>query len=430
MMMMTTANDLIIVFLSLEILSIPLYVLAGVRPAPPRRRRKPGSSTSCSARSRRRCSSTASRSSTAPPARPRSPASPTSSPTNTLFDEGVLLVGLALLLVGLGFKVAAVPFHMWTPDVYQGAPTPVTAFMAAATKVAGVRRAAARLRRCRSRCTAIDWRPVVWVLAVLVAARRQRRRGRPDRREAHARVLVDRARRLHPHRRSQAARRHRGAARRRSSTCSSTRSWRSARSPSSRSWRAQARRRAPLARRLPRAGRRAAGARPACSCSSCSRRPACRSPAASSPSSRCSRPRSTPASTASPIVGVVAAVIAAFVYLRIVVTMYATGDEPAEAADAPTRPPGRRGTRHRRSRSPPRVTLVARHPARRAFLHFAQTPRSSVAWRMSCAADATLRVRRRRNQAARSRRRLHQRRGSRRRASPRRRRRGRGRRCA
>ena len=47
-------------------------------------------------------------------------------------------VGLAMILVGLGFKVSAAPFHMWTPDVYEGAPTPVTAFMAAATKVAGL----------------------------------------------------------------------------------------------------------------------------------------------------------------------------------------------------------------------------------------------------------------------------------------------------
>ena len=53
-----------------------------------------------------------------------------------LLHDGVLFVGFALLLVGLGFKVAAAPFHMWTPDVYQGAPTPVTAFMAAATKAA------------------------------------------------------------------------------------------------------------------------------------------------------------------------------------------------------------------------------------------------------------------------------------------------------
>src|SRR5207237_7756149 len=56
---------------------------------------------------------------------------------NTLFSSGLLLAGIALLIVGLGFKVAAVPFHMWTPDVYQGSPTPVTGFMAAGAKAAG-----------------------------------------------------------------------------------------------------------------------------------------------------------------------------------------------------------------------------------------------------------------------------------------------------
>ena len=49
-----------------------------------------------------------------------------------------LLTGLVFLIVGLAFKVAAVPFHMWTPDVYEGAPTPVTAFFAAAPKVAAM----------------------------------------------------------------------------------------------------------------------------------------------------------------------------------------------------------------------------------------------------------------------------------------------------
>ncbi|MHB8471031.1 MAG: NADH-quinone oxidoreductase subunit N [Gaiellaceae bacterium] len=48
----------------------------------------------------------------------------------------LLVLGLAMILAGLGFKSSAAPFHMWTPDVYQGAPTPVTAFMSAATKVA------------------------------------------------------------------------------------------------------------------------------------------------------------------------------------------------------------------------------------------------------------------------------------------------------
>lgn len=50
-------------------------------------------------------------------------------------DNGMLLAGMALLMVGFGFKVAAVPFHAWTPDVYQGSPSPVTAFMASGVKV-------------------------------------------------------------------------------------------------------------------------------------------------------------------------------------------------------------------------------------------------------------------------------------------------------
>src|SRR5450759_4105350 len=53
-----------------------------------------------------------------------------------LEHSGLLLVGLALLLVGFGFKIAAAPFHMWAPDVYEGAPTPITAYMAAAVKAA------------------------------------------------------------------------------------------------------------------------------------------------------------------------------------------------------------------------------------------------------------------------------------------------------
>ena len=136
MMLMASANDLVIVFLALEILSIALYVLAAfdrrrltsqeagpqvlparlvlVRDLPLRHR----------ARVRR------------DRARRTSPGIATFLATTTLLHDGVLLVGFAFLLVGLGFKVAAAPFHMWTPDVYQGAPTPVTAFMAAATKAA------------------------------------------------------------------------------------------------------------------------------------------------------------------------------------------------------------------------------------------------------------------------------------------------------
>ena len=76
------------------------------------------------------------------------------------------LVAMGLLTVGLGFKVAAVPFHMWTPDVYQGAPTPVTAFMSAGTKVAGF---AALLRVFLVALSPLrwDWIPFMWALAAL-----------------------------------------------------------------------------------------------------------------------------------------------------------------------------------------------------------------------------------------------------------------------
>src|SRR6185503_4710068 len=56
--------------------------------------------------------------------------------THQLSDSPMLLAGIALLLVGFAFKVAAAPFHMWTPDVYEGAPTPITGYMAAAVKAA------------------------------------------------------------------------------------------------------------------------------------------------------------------------------------------------------------------------------------------------------------------------------------------------------
>ena len=74
--------------------------------------------------------------------------------------------GLVLLIAGLGFKISAVPFHMWTPDVYQGAPTPVTAFLASASKVAGV----AALLRVVYPAFGADWQTwgIIWsVLAVL-----------------------------------------------------------------------------------------------------------------------------------------------------------------------------------------------------------------------------------------------------------------------
>lgn len=71
-----------------------------------------------------------------------------------------------MLAVGLLFKVGAVPFHSWTPDVYQGAPTPVTGFMAAATKVAAFG-ALLRLFYVAFPGLRLDWRPVLWGVAVL-----------------------------------------------------------------------------------------------------------------------------------------------------------------------------------------------------------------------------------------------------------------------
>ncbi len=138
MMLMAQAADLIIVFLALEMLSIPLYVLSAFA-RPNTDSEEAGmkyfllgafstgfvvygialvfgatGSTSLSAIV--------------------SAANVASSGTS----NGLLLtIGSALILVGLSFKVAAVPFHMWTPDVYQGAPSSVTAFMAAGAKIAG-----------------------------------------------------------------------------------------------------------------------------------------------------------------------------------------------------------------------------------------------------------------------------------------------------
>ncbi len=76
----------------------------------------------------------------------------------------MLLAGLALLLVGFGFKVAAVPFHMWAPDVYDGSPTPVTGFMATAVKAAAF---AALVRVLAEAFSAVAvWQTIVWWLAV------------------------------------------------------------------------------------------------------------------------------------------------------------------------------------------------------------------------------------------------------------------------
>ena len=79
-------------------------------------------------------------------------------------DEVFLVAGLAMILAGLAFKVSAAPFHMWTPDVYQGAPTSVSAFMSAATK------AAALVLTYRILVTAFPEEAEIWTVAVAVIA--------------------------------------------------------------------------------------------------------------------------------------------------------------------------------------------------------------------------------------------------------------------
>jgi NADH-quinone oxidoreductase subunit N len=163
--MMAMANDLVVLFLGLEVLSIALYVLAGYD-----LRRAESSEAAIKYFVLGAFSSAfllygialvyGATGST------NLVAIADFLDTNVLTEDGLLLGGFALLLVGLGFKVAAVPFHVWTPDVYQGAPTPVTAFMASASKAAGF---AGLLRVFVSTFGLYedDWRPVIFVLAVL-----------------------------------------------------------------------------------------------------------------------------------------------------------------------------------------------------------------------------------------------------------------------
>jgi NADH-quinone oxidoreductase subunit N len=135
MMIMSMAADLIVVFLALELLSIPLYILAGFA--------RPRVESEEAAMKYFLLGAFASGFLVFGIALTYGGTGTTS--LAGIFDiltDGssnlvLALVGMALILVGFGFKVAAVPFHMWTPDVYQGAPTPVTAFMSVGAKAGG-----------------------------------------------------------------------------------------------------------------------------------------------------------------------------------------------------------------------------------------------------------------------------------------------------
>ncbi len=164
MMLMAQAADLIIVFIALELLSIPLYVLAAFAYPKPQSEEAGmkyfllgafatgfvvyGTALVFGA--------TGTTSLGGIVAASRSASSPSL----------LLTLGAALILVGFGFKVAAVPFHMWTPDVYQGAPTAVTAFMSSGAKIAGF---AALLRVFTTAFPSIatDMTDILWVMSAL-----------------------------------------------------------------------------------------------------------------------------------------------------------------------------------------------------------------------------------------------------------------------
>lgn len=164
MLLFCISNDLLTMFVALEVLSLPLYLLAGM------------------ARRRRLLSQEAAMKYFLLGAFASgfflygmallygfagtlTFAGISAAATAKAGSNGLLIAGTILVLVGLLFKVSAVPFHQWAPDVYQGAPTPVTGFMAAATKVAAFG-AMLRLMYVALGGTNWDWRPVLWIVAM------------------------------------------------------------------------------------------------------------------------------------------------------------------------------------------------------------------------------------------------------------------------
>jgi NADH-quinone oxidoreductase subunit N len=134
MMLMGSATDLIVVFLALEIFSLALYILSGLHRTNPR-------STEASLKYFLLGAFASGFFAYGAALIYGAAGSTQYSVIATTIEAGagnltLLYPGMALLFAGFAFKVSLVPFHMWTPDVYQGAPTPVTAFMSVGTKAA------------------------------------------------------------------------------------------------------------------------------------------------------------------------------------------------------------------------------------------------------------------------------------------------------
>lgn len=171
-MFMAAANDLILIFVALELLSIPLYILSAFR-APDIRSEEAGMKyflLGAFASAFLVFGGAMVYGATGTTNLNEIAASAgmiiSSNSSTSLF----LLLGAALLLVGLGFKVAAVPFHEWTPDVYEGAPTPVTAFMSVAAKLGGFGSLLRILVVGMSAVTMTAGEPAVWQNVVAIIA--------------------------------------------------------------------------------------------------------------------------------------------------------------------------------------------------------------------------------------------------------------------
>jgi NADH-quinone oxidoreductase subunit N len=163
MVLLAAASDLLVVFIALEILSLSLYVLAGetrrlaAQEAAMKYFLLGAFSSAFLLYGIALCYGATGTTNLLGIA--RASADPTG-------DGTLLLAGVGLLAVGFCFKVSAVPFHMWTPDVYQGTPTPVAAFMAAATKVAAFS-VFLRVFSGALGGLVVSWRPVIAAVAVV-----------------------------------------------------------------------------------------------------------------------------------------------------------------------------------------------------------------------------------------------------------------------
>jgi NADH-quinone oxidoreductase subunit N len=164
MVLIVSANDLIVVFLALEILSLSLYVLTGLGG------RRSGEAAmkyfllgafSSAFFLYGVAMAYGATASTKIPAIVGALAGQTGS-------QAIALLAMGFLVIGFGFKVSAAPFHMWTPDVYQGAPTPVVAYMSAATKVAAFF-ALMRVLDVALQPLTTSWTPVIYAIALLSA---------------------------------------------------------------------------------------------------------------------------------------------------------------------------------------------------------------------------------------------------------------------